>query len=662
MKSMKKCIVTKEKISKRIKRCSSAGMFYTSSAGAVTSLICFGNQKMLSRTRVAPARRHGRSALIRRYATSSTSGRNLRNVLYSIFLITLPVLLVHQAHATASTINISVVDNVSLSILPTSTSGTFATSDTSTNNISVSTTNGTGYTLGIKASTEGSNALNGANSTSIPSHTVSAGISEATYSTDSTYNNTWGYRPSKLNSTANSNYLPGPTSASTAITLDKTTSANPSTANNYNLAIGARVNDSTAPGAYSNVFVLTVTANPIPYAITYNKNTTDTVTNMPSNVSSQTYDETVNISGLVPARDGFNFKGWCTVQVADGGTCSGTTYNPDGGGTALTWTLDQTVSSNSLNLYAMWTAKTYSLAVTFVGTGVTSVKVCTVSGNCSGANLKGTISTSGGSVSGLSYGTAYYLYPAFSTGHKIASWAKTSTTGTLSSTTANNPTFTMGAGDGAVKITPTNSKCSDWSKCIQNTSVSCGTTMTDGRDGATYTTATINSKCWMTRNLRFTGADLIVGETNVTSKRTISPYGALTSGNSYTEARKQYNNNTNYGAYYNFCAASAQTVCNDTTKADATQDICPAGWKLPTQAQLNALPQKESHFTAKSGLAGWYDGGSLSNAGAHGGWWASTANSATRQYSLYYSSDYGYWGVSTYDKHRGFSVRCVRAS
>ena len=46
MKSMKKCVVTKEKISKSIKldkrrdkRRSSAGMFYTSSAGAVTSLI-----------------------------------------------------------------------------------------------------------------------------------------------------------------------------------------------------------------------------------------------------------------------------------------------------------------------------------------------------------------------------------------------------------------------------------------------------------------------------------------------------------------------------------------------------------------------------------------------------------------------------------------------
>ena len=40
-----------------------------------------------------------------------------------------------------------------------------------------------------------------------------------------------------------------------------------------------------------------------------------------------------------------------------------------------------------------------------------------------------------------------------------------------------------------------NQYCTDWSTCMQNTTSTkpaCGTTMTDGRDGATYTTATIN--------------------------------------------------------------------------------------------------------------------------------------------------------------------------
>ena len=312
MKFTKKCDSTQHKISKTSKldrRRSSAGMFYTSSAGAVTSLI---------------------------------------------LMLVLGVTGTSQVHATASTLTISVTDSVALNISSLSDTGNFAHSDTSTNNVSIMTNNGTGYTLGIKAKTNNSNALINSSdpSKTIPSITTS--ISEATYSTNTAYNNTWGFRPSKLNSAVNENYIQAPTSSSTLTTLDKTTSANPSTANNYNLAIGARINSSTVPGSYSNVFIITATANPIPYTITYNKNTTDTVTNMPANTSSQTYDETVNVSDQVPARDGFNFKGWCTVQVADGGTCTGTTYNPDGGGTDLNWTLDQTVSSNSLTLYAMW--------------------------------------------------------------------------------------------------------------------------------------------------------------------------------------------------------------------------------------------------------------------------------------------------------------------
>ena len=484
-----------------------------------------------------------------------------------------------DSYAATSTLTISVIDSISLNILPNGTTGTFATSDTSTNNISVSTTNGTGYTLGIKASAEGSNALNGANSTSIPSHTITSGVSETNYN-DDTYastnnlNNTWGYRPSKLNSVANSNYLPGPTSASTVITLDKTTSANPTSSNNYNLAIGVRVDGNTAAGAYSNTFVLTVVANPSIYSITYNKNTTDTVSNMPTNVVNQeTSSETVTLANNTPTRTGYTFQGWCTAQVADGADCTGTSY-----AAGSNWTIDQTAASNSLTLYARW---------------------------------------------------------------KVS----------------------------------TNPYCTNWATCMQNTDTppACGTTMTDGRDGNTYTTATIGGACWMTQNLRFTGTELKVGESNVTSNITILQYYSLDSADSsYTnhcDNTNGYNypciktsTNTDYGTYYNYCAASANEVCNSTTQQDATRSVCPAGWTLPTQANLNAVPSKDSHFTAAAGLAGLYYGGSLYNAGAGGVWWASTASSATNQYSLSYLSDYDFWYVVNYYKYYGFSVRCVRAS
>ena len=73
---------------------------------------------------------------------------------------------------------------------------------------------------------------------------------------------------------------------------------------------------------------------------------------MPDNVTNQeTSSETVTISNNTPTRNGYNFQGWCTVQVADGADCTGTSYSAGGN-----WTIDQTASSNSLSIYAIWGA------------------------------------------------------------------------------------------------------------------------------------------------------------------------------------------------------------------------------------------------------------------------------------------------------------------
>ncbi|MBR3172677.1 hypothetical protein IKF21_02070, partial [Candidatus Saccharibacteria bacterium] len=98
---------------------------------------------------------------------------------------------------------------------------------------------------------------------------------------------------------------------------------------------------------------------------------------------------------------------------------------------------------------------------------VSSVQVRTASGT--GGTLKGTVSSSGGYVSGLTYNTAYYLYPTFSSGYEFSSWAKTSGSGTLSSTSASNPYFTMGAGNGTVTITGKSSEvlCDSSKWCVQ---------------------------------------------------------------------------------------------------------------------------------------------------------------------------------------------------
>ena len=121
-------------------------------------------------------------------------------------------------------------------------------------------------------------------------------------------------------------------------------------------------------------------------------------------------------------------------------------------------------------------------------------------------------------------------------------------------------------------------------------------TLTDTRDGSDYTVRYINGNCWMTQNLRLSGGrTLTSADSNVASSWSF-PSTSLTSGNSYTDAYSTIRSNTSYGGYYNFCAASAGTVCTGTATIDATYDICPKGWRLPTR----------NEFTGNTKRIHWY--------------------------------------------------------
>ena len=202
-----------------------------------------------------------------------------------------------------------------------------------------------------------------------------------------------------------------------------------------------------------------------------------------------------------------------------------------------------------------------------------------------------------------------------------------------------------------------------------NAEVGTTATLTDTRDSNTYTVAKLpDGNCWMTQNLRLSSTTedgssriLTSADSNVTRNWTF-PTGSLTSGNSYTEARSTISTDPEhaleYGGYYNYCAASAGTVCNDTTAQDATQDICPKGWRLPTLNETEGITNHTSAFSpAYSGL---YVSGSLNNTGSYGFWWSATAFDSSRQYYLVYNS--GSLNTSYSSKVNGLSVRCIRAS
>ena len=204
---------------------------------------------------------------------------------------------------------------------------------------------GEGYTLGIRANTSGDDStklVNGANKID----SISAALSEADFknSANTQYNGKWGYKPSKLNSNSNSNYLPAPTTIGT--TLDVTSGAN-STANNYTLTLGVRVAPNTPTGTYSNTFVITAVANMLSYSVTYNKNTTAAVSGLPAVDSGSTTTEYVVLTSDTPTRSGYDFVGWCDSNSSET-SCSTNLYTA-----GSNYEIDQT-SSNNVTLYAIW--------------------------------------------------------------------------------------------------------------------------------------------------------------------------------------------------------------------------------------------------------------------------------------------------------------------
>lgn len=525
-----------------------------------------------------------------------------------------------KVYAVASSISINVAD-VMVNVTP----GTFGHSDTSASNIGVRTTNGSGYTLSIRAGSSGANnnALinTNDNTKSIPSITVSAGISESTYSSDSSYNNTWAYKPSKLNSSANSNYLPAPNSNSVPVVLDQTSVSNPSTNNNYNVAIGAKVDYSVEPGTYSNTFVITAIANPIPYTITYNKNATDTVTNLPSVDAGTTYSENVTLSNLVPVRDGYDFKGWCTVQVADDAACSGTTYNPNGDGTNLSYAIDQTQASVSVTLYAIWET---------AGT----LNSCNPSGTTIGTNNSTDIVCMQDFAS-LSSATKTTLINSMTTGTQY----------TLLDVRDDKPYTVSKLPDGKVWMTQNLDLDLDTGTTYTNADTDLGWNTSTNTYGtaswtpirSTYATATNNIHAWCAGGTWNTSegscdsndtpesydpGDLYWNEATSSWGDWLQYEGSCSHSSStpscdesqnplstYTTISGTPTEQLHFGNYYNWAAAIASNDASgyDYNNTVANQSICPVGWTLPYSYYNPITGENLGDFADLLAEYGWPD-------------------------------------------------------
>jgi uncharacterized protein (TIGR02145 family) len=296
-------------------------------------------------------------------------------------------------------------------------------------------------------------------------------------------------------------------------------------------------------------------------------------------------------------------------------------------------------------------------------------------------------STSISSVSGGTtkrWGESVSISATPATNYKFSSWSITSGSGSIANSSSASTTFTFTTSSATVKATGVLDLglCSSQGSCMQFSN-SCDTTLTDARDGQTYSVATINGQCYMTRNIAIgcAGSGSNYSST-ATSKSLTSQFSnvAYTASNPWSTptlglstSSSDYDNpyltcDSTYGAWYNYAAASAGTITGSTNTTTDTYNICPKGWTIPTEAQFNALKGTGYLSSYLPTYGGYYWNGSIVNANGIGQYWSTDTGSDSpgqirRVLSYQYSSPDQAVVLRIMGINRGsygVYVRCVR--
>lgn len=572
-----------------------------------------------------------------------------------------------STYATGTSVSIGVPSTIAFDAVTPTANGATTTANA---NLTIATTNSASYSLYLYSS-DGDNSLKSINpaNTSTVDAINNGGVGLTLSSLEP---NTWGYSLGTSAATDGTTYSAVPTSNAEPVQTKDTSSTN-SANDTYVLSLGAKVDTTIPSGAYSNTLTIAVVAEPGGIPITYNANggyfndnpaqTTSIIGYTVETVSTETkIAKTSNISddGVQDGGYGDNVENIQTISFPGASSLKVTvTYQTESTGYDWLAIYDGSVTPTSSN---------YADSITGKLGGTTKVEnaVFTIPGDTAQFYFRSDSSSSN-----------YYGYYAqvqanpiitpsaelrtpTRPGYTFVGWYKDAT-----GTAGNEFVVDASLEPGTVYAKWGQNFLDDVTYMQDLTATQCSNsydgataTLRDRRDNNTYTIAKINGNCWMTQNLRLSGGrTLTSADSNVASNWSF-PNNSITAGNSYTEARSLISDNTSYGGYYNFCAASAGTNCQDSSTYNTTYDICPKGWRLPTRTEQSGIT---SYFSAFSPVySGNYFNGTLHNAGSGGNWWSSTAYNSSDQYAI---NDDSYGSLFTaINKRAGFSVRCIRSS
>ena len=294
--------------------------------------------------------------------------------------------------------------------------------------------------------------------------------------------------------------------------------------------------------------------------------------------------------------------------------------------------------------------------------------------------INGAPVSDGGTVE-LEEDSSYSIFMAPTTGYRFASWSTDS--GTIDSVESPIITYTAGSSNATLMA---NASYIDAESMQNLPSSSCTVTASyakDDRDGHVYVIQRLaDGKCWMMENLDLGRTELITdltsSNTNLTNTVTASTFNGwkknsfsrtYTAGELIPANGADSYSKTPYGTHYNYCAISAGTICTESNSYNATSDLCPAGWRLPTgdrsgeffrlSAEYNNAYKMRASIT--NGGAAFALAGCPSHQGTIGCYWSSTRYSDLSMYSSYIlSTGYIEPSSTTYGyREYGLSARCV---
>lgn len=367
----------------------------------------------------------------------------------------------------------------------------------------------------------------------------------------------------------------------------------------------------------------------------------------------------------------YKFSHWNTMPDD-----SGTSYN-DGD-----YVTNLAPSGGTITLYAQWDEIQFAdVEVYFDDTAISRVTFDNLEYGSAAAFYDH-------DVVHLAVGAQYTVTFDLNDDYLFLNW-DTSQDGTLVSTTDYPGLYTVT--DEAVLTVVTREISGDHIYMQDFNFVSCTTTpkvVYDKRDGLQYHVQKLaDDKCWMIDDLRLGQIELIepISSTNTNLDQGVSftipePSSVV---DSYTQP--QFNNDgktqtvTAYGSsygragvLYNFCAASAGTVCSDSSPTTPTSDICPAGWTLPTggnnaSSDFKTLASKYSSVPLfRDGVSisysGWYDNRtahSVAEFSTASYLWSKTPSNATNKSYVLITNDSQRRFDTGYFENYGMGIRCV---